>query len=51
MVEEKKLKGKGHKDNQMMKSCSAYEYHVLDNKHGNSYSSDHNLIYIKTRLK
>lgn len=31
--------------------AEVYEYHVLDNKHGNAYSSDHNSIYIKTRLK
>ena len=31
--------------------AEVYEYHVVNNLHGDSYSSDHSSIYIKTKLK
>lgn len=31
--------------------AEVYEYHVVDNLHGEIYSSDHASIYIKTKLK
>lgn len=31
--------------------AEVYEYHVVDNLHGDVYSSDHASIYIKTKLK
>ena len=31
--------------------AEVYEYHVVINLHGDSYSSDHASIYIKTKLK
>ena len=31
--------------------AEVYEYHVVNNLHGDAYSSDHSSIYIKTKLK
>lgn len=31
--------------------AEVYEYHVLNNLHGDAYSSDHSSIYIKTSIK